>query len=191
MAIFFEAIRWLRGGLGNVVYFFVFISGVTIISIEAGAKNPMLDWLGLNLIRDSMGVSLRTVYPAYQGDFSLGVMPVQNDLIFCWLVIHWTVPILLSRLVVIGLALGVVLLGAVFFDRFDTSRGWIHIRKPKAATDTAVSPTVEKPVPPIDLRLTRLPAVHSQFRFGGLLVAELRLLLAGLSWWWYAVMLGL
>jgi hypothetical protein len=192
MAVLFETIRWLRGGLGNVIYFFLFATVITIIGIQSGAKNPNLDWLGINLVQGSMSEALRAVYPAYNNEFSLGMVTIQNNLIFHWSGIHWTLLLLMSRLVVFGLSLGIVLLGVIFFDRFDTSRGWIRVHKAKTEpAGIQEPPVVEPPADSVELRLTRLPVGRTYFRFGRLLAAELRLLLKGLNWWWYAVAAGL
>ena len=91
----------------------------------------------------------------------------------------------------IGLAVGLALAAAVFFDRFDTARGSGRVRKPKKGTvpETAVEIALPAPVPVFHLR--SLPPGAHRFRFFQLLRAELRLMLQGQRWWWYAVAAGL
>ena len=198
LAVLFESIGWLRGGLGNLIYFFLFSSGIIMISLLFGAKTPLVDWLGLGLLIQSMGDAARAVYPAYQEGqegFSLGIIPPVNLQTFPWAGITWTIPVILTRLVTVALSLGVALLGALFFDRFDPSRTRPRPpRKKKATAASAESVLVVETVGPAPLfPLTALPAAPGsiRFRFGGLLLAELRLLLKGLPWWGYGVALAL
>jgi hypothetical protein len=97
-----------------------------------------------------------------------------------------------------GLSLGLVLLGAVFFDRFDSSKTWPHAKKESASDSlepavlslskgAAVISSESQP----KVQLSPLPASGSRFRFGTLYLAELRMLLKGQPWWWYLGALGL
>lgn len=95
---------------------------------------------------------------------------------------------LLPRLATFALAIGLTLLGTLFFDRFDTSG--VRLRRPKPASKmsaaslpgelTAITAEAKALV-----RLTPLAASPARFRFASLFLAELRLLLNGLPWWWY------
>ncbi len=82
------------------------------------------------------------------------------------------------------------LLGALFFDRFDPSRrkprqtkSDVSTLKPEAVT---VKQTVSQPV-----HLTPLTASSNGFAFVRVLISELKLLLKGQRWWWYAGAAGL
>jgi hypothetical protein len=132
-------------------------------------------------------------YGATKHSFTLGAMADESgNKVFHWNGMDWTPEILLSRLVWISAAVGLALLAAFFFDRFDDARGSGRTRKPKAAPDATPEATAFPAALPA-------PAVHLQplargarrFSFFALLRAELRLLLKGQRWWWYAVALGL
>jgi ABC-type transport system involved in multi-copper enzyme maturation permease subunit len=199
LAVFFESIRWLRGSLGNVAYFFLFISGIAIVAIILGTKIPLLDWLGFGIFSDSMGAAARAMYPNYESGFTLGMVPnLAKIQTFYWSGVTWTFPVILTRMSTIVLSIGLVLLGALFFDRFDPSRG-----RPRA-TSKSISDSPEpavlslsKDVPVIEaesvpeIQLSALPSIGSRFRFGALYLAELRMLLKGQPWWWYLAALGL
>jgi hypothetical protein len=190
IAVFFETVSWLRGGFGNLVYFFFFISGMSVMAVTLGPKIPLLDWIGFGLFSSSMGDALKAVYPAYQGGFSLGMMPSVNIKTFHWAGIEWTGPVILVRLVTIAWAIGITLLGALCFDRFDPSRERLRVKI--ASTPDSSEPVLDRAAESTrTIQLTPLSAARSHFRFGALLVAELRMLLKGLPWWWYAVALGL
>jgi hypothetical protein len=199
LAVFFECIRWLRGGLGNAVYFFLFISGIAVVAILLGTKIPLLDWLGFGMFSNSMGAAARAVYPNYESGFMLSMAPNFAEVqTFYWSGVNWTLAVILTRMSTVVLSIGLVLLGALFFDRFDPSRGRPHA-KSKSASDS-LEPAVlslSKDVSIIEaesapeIQLSALPAVRSRFRFEALYLAELRMLLKGQPWWWYLAALGL
>ena len=109
---------------------------------------------------------------------------------FRWDGLHWTPEIVLGRLFWVGVAIGVALLGSIFFHRFDPSREW---REGEPALP-AESPEAEVvPARPLasPIALSRLTPAAPSFRFGAMVVAELRLALKGVSRWWYLVAGGL
>jgi hypothetical protein len=188
LAVLFETISWLRGGFGNVVYFFVWTA---LLVMGIGSKGLSYDLAGLSLVMNSMLAASNTTEKSFS--FSLDVGPHgPAHSAFVWNGIDWTAPIVLSRILWVGVAVLVTLAAAVFFDRFDAARG-------KAPAGTA------EPVPtgPVAAEavvtaarvqvaaLTSLPRTPAQFRFGAMLAAELRLMLTGQKWWWYAVAAGL
>jgi hypothetical protein len=195
LAVLFESISWLRGSFGNVVYFFLFILGIALVAIMFGGQVPLLDWLGFGVFKSSMAVAAKATYPAYQGGLALSLVPASGEIQpFEWAGVDWTIPLILPRLATFALAIGLTLLSALLFDRFDTSRA--RLRSKKAASDmNEPSPSGElaatTPESKLAVRLTPLTAAPPRFRFGTLFRAELRLLLKGLPWWWYLVALGL
>ncbi|MDH3252263.1 MAG: hypothetical protein OEM41_05680, partial [Ignavibacteria bacterium] len=84
-----------------------------------------------------------------------------------------------------------------FFDRFNPSRV-LPLKKWKEASSPepdVLSPSMDKPVSDVILashvHLTPIASTRPLFRFGALYRAELKLLLKGQHWWWYAATLGL
>jgi hypothetical protein len=78
----------------------------------------------------------------------------------------------------------------VFFHRFDPA----YERRRKPSGDRAITPAAEVPhLSPtaVPVHLTPLPAKAHRSRFGYLVISELRLMLKGERWWWYAVMASL
>jgi ABC-type transport system involved in multi-copper enzyme maturation permease subunit len=198
IAVLFESIRWLRGGLGNVVYFFFFLTCLSLVTITLGAKTPLLDWVGFGILSQSMGDAARAVYPAYQNGFSLGLVPPANIETFYWPGVAWTIPVILSRLAAPMAAFGIVLLGALFFDRFDPSHA--RPRQVRQLPASAQEPAGQEPAgqepdpvatPAAVIQLTPLSQTPSRSQFRALLKAELAMLLKGYGWWWYAAAAGL
>jgi hypothetical protein len=190
LAVLFECIRWLRGSLGNVVYFFLFILGITFVAIMLGVEMPLLDWLGFGIFKSSMAQAAKAAYPDYAGGLSLGLVPAKGVIRpFLWNGVDWTLPVILLRLLTLVWALGLVLLGALFFDRFDSAPARARSRRGAVSPDTRTDAPAQPSVP--RSQLTPLPANRPGLRFGGLLLAELRLLLKGLAWWWLLGAAGL
>ncbi|HVP38602.1 MAG TPA: hypothetical protein VMS93_05390 [Candidatus Saccharimonadales bacterium] len=206
LAVLFETVPFLAGSGGNAIYI-----GVWATSLSA-AFFMSWDMQGVRLLWRSMGAACRAAYPDYQGGFDLGFGSRQVDQTFVWTGIHWTAPLVLERLLWVGLGLGVALLAAVFFDRFDPARRarrWgrgeggagapgaaeedgqpdARLEEPEAAASVAGAP--------VALAGAAAPAAGRvedpgpRYRLGALLGAELRLLLARQPRWWQLVALAL
>ena len=189
-AVLFEAVPFLQGGFGNIVYFFVFISFIPLFMENPTLKQySAFEPTGLGLLGSEMGKAVKAIYPAYDGDFSLGGGFVPATRVFTWNGVHWTPEILMARGSLFVLAIVLILLGALFFDRFDPSRG--KPRKMKAgatkAETAAVMPTQALAV----VHLTPINKAGSRFSFFNVLMAEIKLLLKGQRWWWLLVMAGI
>lgn len=206
LAVLFECIRWLRGTLGNVVYFFLWT-----FSLVSGMTSR-IDLLGISALQASMGAACQARYPDYNlKDLTIGggVEPVRGT--FVWDGLHLTGTVLAERLIALALALGVALVAAVVFDRFDPTRGFARAaggpapgKRPRSAPagppEPALDPldpgaaTLAAPAPrPGGAHITLTPLAQGarHFRLLPLVVAELKLMLKGVSRWWYLVMLGL
>jgi len=190
VAVLFEAIPFLSGGFGNIIYFFAFIMFVPLfMENDTLSRTPAYEPMGLALLATEMGNAVSAIHPDYDGTFTLGGGFMQATEVFTWNGIQWTSDVIFARFSLILFALAFVFLGALFFDRFDSSRA-----KPKR-TKTVASPSdVERaaPSPALPtLHLTPLAASARRFNFVNVLIAELKLLLKGQPWWWYAIAGGL
>jgi hypothetical protein len=186
LAVLFETISWLRGGFGNVVYFFVWTA---LLAMGLGSKTLSYDLAGMSLVMNSMLAASNTTDRSFS--FSLDVGPHgPAHSAFVWNGIGWTAPIVLSRILWVGVAVLVTLAAAVFFDRFDSARGKVRtgtaMQTPPVTSETVLAAAGSHVV-----ALTSLPRTPAQFRFVAMLAAELRLMLKGQKWWWYIVAAGL
>ena len=200
IAVLFEAIPWLRGGFGNVVYFFLWIAA---LSMRLGRTDDphaaSNDLFGMGIVVPSISSACEAAFPGSTTGkgFSMGINFKTSgqfwDLnTFRWEGLDWTREIILSRLWWVGVGLGLALLAAVFFRRFDPAREGSK-RASKLARQPSQHEVLEDRVVP-DLvhtatlhRLTKPP----RFSFLFMVLAELRLALHGVSRWWYLIAAGL
>ena len=196
LALLFETLPILRGGVGNVLWFFVFSFGIALPEMTG---TRWLDPMGLMTVGDSMMAAARVWIPGYKNSFSLTIsgQHVQVAESLRWQGVHWTSQEVLLRAACLGVALLISLLAALFFDRFDATRLVApSIRKNEQQAQLAAAAAA--PASPVGsthsaaaIHLTPLaPAAHSN-AFGRIFAAELRLALKGFRWWWYAVAAGL
>ncbi len=185
IAVFFEMVPWLAGGLGNVAYFFLW-TWYLVWSFQANMRAAWWrDLLGGNLVIGKVWPAILQIDPhARSNSIELGALigtTVHRS--FTYAGFHWTAGDFAARSMWFLVAVGVVAAASLLFDRFS-----------KAAHDTrrarpgkfAVrwSSTIERVTTPV------IDAVFGT-DFGAIVLAELRLLLCGSSFWWYAASAGL
>jgi len=205
-AILFESISWLRGGLGNVIYFFLWIFAVSLPNLGDNAfTHPRLsDPLGFSFAVPSLQADCEAAFAgcaSARNSFALGFNFKENgqfwDLAtYHWSGIHWTPEILLSRVVWFLLGLGLAALAAIFFHRFDPAREKrksARSRKTKSGEPEQGPWEQFKPVRPIAAKLSPLAcsSIPALVRIAPIAKAELRLMLKGRSRWWFIVAGGL
>jgi hypothetical protein len=196
MALLFEVFRFLRGGFGNVVWFFLWGLG---IGLPAVTGLPQLDPSGLWIVYQSMVPAARAGIPGYVDSFSLTVADksVRVATGFHWNGVEWTPGVVIPRLAWTAAAFAPVLCCAWFFDRFDPARSRrksvAEPRSERAATPAEVAPEFPTVQGHIATSIHLTPVASGALRSGAwrLLAAELRLALKGYRWWWYAVAGGL
>lgn len=210
LAVLFETVGWLSGGLGNVVYFFVctaitMASFLPVMMSEGGEDIPQLpvDVFGVGLPLSSMLKSTALAFPNLDfGNNSIGPIPVAwaGPLqTFVWAGVQWSPQVVAGRLFWFVVAFIIALLGSFFFSRFDPARE----RRRKKIDDgrsakevNAFKTAISQPDPAASeshpvLQLEALDTTRMHFSFLRLLSAELRMMLRGLHWWWYLVAVAL
>lgn len=204
LAVLFECVPGLRGGFGNVFYFFFWTA---LFAAGMELHIGILDMLGVSIIERDVVERAKGVLPDYKGGFSFQIGPHggQQFSTFVWDGFHWATMDLVLRTGVLFLAVLIIFLAAVFFDRFDPSRGllhrlsrgvrgtMLHREEPAELVGEAASPsdTQATAALPATIHLTPLMMRPQAGRFAGIFTAELRLMLKGRSRWWYLVALGL
>lgn len=189
IAVFFEAVPFLRGGVGNVIYFFVFISMMPFVieSFEGWGINN--DPWGIRLFMPSMQAAVCETFAYCKNTFQF-TFPDQELLgKALYPGIQWTWDLIYPRFLWIGIGLTFVLLGALFFNRFDATKkakaGKRKARKQAKAAEAAVAPIRDyKPLSSLQKRTT-------PFSFGRVCFHELLLLLKSYPLWLYVPILGL
>jgi hypothetical protein len=202
LAILFEVIPWLRAGMGNVTYFFLWV-----IMLTTGVGQNML---GYTSFYPAIEKDFQAVFPAYRVFSSTGINPVNGELLLIrWEGIHWSSALIIDRLAWTGVALGIILVAIFLFRMHDLVRNllwrvgveaanrrpdWlsalyshlflkrVNLSLKQMGDQQAFNPSrVLSPIGPL------LPTRCS----GHLVLAELRILLKGQPWWWWAIGLGL
>jgi hypothetical protein len=198
VAVLFETLPILRGGTGNVVWFFVWAFLGVALSAITGIE--WLDPLGNMAMASSMRAGAFAHIPGYTGSFAFTIAdkPVEVVQSFRWEGVPWTASQILLRLAWCGVAIALALLAAAVFDRFDSARVFGRATRKARQTNTTTalahpSELVARPAPTriTPARLTALTAGDRSNAFARLLIAELKLAINGLHWWWYAVAAGL
>jgi hypothetical protein len=209
LAVLFETVGWLSGGVGNILYFFlsttaVMASFMPVMMSEGGAgvSPPPVDVFGIGLPLSAMLRATEAAYPSLDfGNNSIGPIlsawagPLQT---FEWAGVAWTPAIIAGRLVWIGAAGFIALFAALFFDRFDPAR-----RRPAPASQKAAKAPRKQAHPmrqnsaaagsaatPVEAAALH-PATRARLSLVRVALAELRLLAKGLRWWWILVAVAL
>lgn len=183
-ALLFEAIPPLRAGLGNVVWFVVWMA------IALGGQSPRAPLGGIGVY--PVAASLRRamvaqgIDPAGQ-EFSLGLTYLDRPLRpFAWHGFEPGLGFVLGRLALVGVAAVLALLPALWFGRFDPARRAAPAPEPQAAPGPD-GPAAALPEPPATaVRPVPAPARGRRGGAAGRLFAgELRILVQGVARWWW------
>lgn len=184
-AVLFESTPGLRRGFGNVIYFYVYMP-LLIVPIEMGTE---FDLLGIAILEGDMHEAFAAVFPDRKAGFSLGHIgePLPEG-IFAWDGVVWTGARIWARSIWLGVALVFTLTGVLFFDRFDPARlskGAQRARSQGGGRLSRFARTLTASL------LHVFSVLLDRFRFGRIVLAELRLALFGLPAFWYLIALGL
>ena len=219
LAVVFEVTPGLRGGLGNVVYFFLWTAGLMLTAAAGAGGRP--DPLGGEALIAQMHAACIAAFPDFPAErgFSMGFNIKSEgawDLrTFAWSGAVWTPAMLASRASWVAVSTALALLGALWFDRFDAcpgmGRGSSGRRKGRVPTSArgnlaktvssggsvALRPVTTAWARPVassrdPARSVAVPRASApRLRLGGLAMAEARIMLKGVSRWWGLIALGL
>ena len=173
IALLFEMIPWLRGGLGNVVYFFLW-SWYLVWSFQSEAKHVpwWRDMLGGNLVMRQVWAAILHVDPrAKLNSVEIGAGGESARHLFTFHGFVFSGSDVAERFVWFAVALGIVAVAAPLFDRF---------AKPARTAEHSKRNVVVARWQSAVARLSS-PLVDALFigGFGAIVLAELRLLVRG------------
>ncbi|MBI5868690.1 MAG: ABC transporter permease [candidate division Zixibacteria bacterium] len=198
IAIVFECIPFLSGSLGNIVYFFIF-PNMMVSEMLGGPKV-----LGVSYYIESMQAACRAAFPDYEKALNFGLNFHGGRIVlpqsFVWDGIPASLEYLLGRFLWLIIAIGIAMIASIPFNRFAAAGRKERAERtgpPRFArlrrvfgggsewiaggADAAASSSVAGE----HVHLTPLFGRRSHGRFGGILVATLRLALRSMPWWWY------
>ena len=177
IALMFESIKWLKGGLGNVLYFFLWIGSIVQTIESASGIGALLNQLDAEVVKR---------FPLQQGGTNIGVS-ISNEAneinTFVWQGIEPTIMHLWGALPLFFICLSCLTLTYLFFDSF--SRNAIPENKPTSWLNFTLKTKVGG-------QLDRFfVALSKHFAFTRLLRLELKLILKGHSVYWFIGLLVL
>jgi hypothetical protein len=149
------------------------------------------DVFGLRLAIDRIQADVRVVVPDYNGNFSIGAggKETGEPHPIVWGGLPWTAGMIGYRSLPVAYGFLLAVAAAGLFDRFASKGGENRKgRSSKFPAGLAWAAPLQK-IP--GWILLPFEALFHRFVSGRILVAELRLMLQGLPFWWYAVALGL
>ncbi|MEH6945083.1 hypothetical protein [Bacillus sp. JJ722] len=191
LAVLFETRQELNGGLGNVIYFILFLIYCT---------GSIYMTFGPNVITSSMIKELTSIKPDFSGSYSIGILVPDAPLeLFEWSGVEWTGALLLQQLSLFLFALLLILVAVLLFHGFRNEAGrerWKRRKSSKISTSANI--LIDFDNAGIDLEgkyecvvsrvhvSTLTPAtVHDSFL--SIVHAEWRLMMKSASLGWYVV----
>ena len=178
LTVLFDVIPALKGVFGNIILFVIWI---TFSTVSVATPSNSYDLFGIGIIFNQMLTGAKAVYSGLPDAASFGYYPNSGTVpTFVWNGVVWDNDFLLTRLLWVGLATLLVIAATILFDRFRTAKILnLHITVPKSVAKKNVSRT--RTLSPVK------KSRHASFL--ALLKGELRIMMAGKSLWWYAVVL--
>jgi hypothetical protein len=186
-AVMTETVQVLRGGLGNIAWFFVWIAFAI-----AGAGVP----LGFGAVSVSMRQAMIAQH-LHAAEFSVGFTQIPDPLhAFTWQGLAPSSGLIIARLAVIAACCCLAVVPAAWFGRFDPARGRARNIALRGEADASVADTAAaldtggKAVTPAAARLYRpLPQPEARLRSGfwRVLAGQARILVQGTPAWWWLV----
>ena len=177
IALFFETVPWLRGGLGNVAYFFIWVT--TLIKLIASGS-------GISVIHTQIQQNIATLHPetALDSSISIGTSLSENEIsTFIWHGATISPEIFIDVLPITLSSVLFLIVAIMLFDRFThggatTSKTSNHFIDRKLSLIGAACDALFK-------KMTSISAFTRQVRL------EVLLLIKGLSKYWYIAIIGL
>lgn len=208
LAVLFETVPWLRGGFGNVVWFFLWIAALGQSSFGAAtAARHGNDLMGMQLLIPDMVHSCIAAFPGQKidpGDMSMGFSFDSHRtpmvVTFPWHGLVWTPAMIGARLLWVVAALGIASAAALPFDRFEHGGAsavsarlgaWARRVARNGGAPVAAAPATPSGDPDALLATLATRRVRRGSALGALVIAELRVALRGMPGAWWLVTLAL
>ena len=205
-AVLFETVGFLKGGLGNVVYFFGSIAVIPPSTEKMSDLPAAFDWMGIGTVVKQIQAVCATQHPDYDpvsGPLAAGIQVGNGGYIalksFVWEGVEIRWEFILSRLLALTIAAALIGMASIFFNRFQdaTEPRAKSLKKDSRKLSSVPGPSIDlvslpaQKAPAFSTALTPLSKSDFHFGFFRIMVAELRLSLKGISVWWFIVAVGL
>lgn len=198
LAVVFETVPWLRGAVGNVIYFFVWIFSFLLWFMAQTSLPFIKDPIGYNVFGTSLYATARAAFPDAPLSKVLGVgnfnLPGTQYKVFNWTGVDWNAGVVGEQWLWAVCGLGLILVAALWFARFDPSKEGLRHARSKLK-DAKLGEPAEPRKNALHIAMPSFSPLVSKIArvspFLGVLFAELRMLLNGRRWWWWLITLGL
>ncbi|ASA20526.1 hypothetical protein [Paenibacillus donghaensis] len=186
IAILFESVPLLRKGLGNLIYFVLWIIS---LKFSTTAIHSSQDILGISPILTRLSSEANAGLPHSNGGHVSGMSPLKGDLLtYDWTGVHWTMQMFVERYIWLAVAVVIVAVASIFFHRFDLTRSSKINKKGKPSEFRKAEPhIISVHMNDSGIKLTPYTNVQGRSHYITILVMELRLMLKGLRFWWYLI----
>ncbi|MBX8935947.1 hypothetical protein [Enterococcus gilvus] len=176
LTVLFDVVPGIKNAFGNCLIFIVWIG---LATVSVAAPGNAFDLFGLGYLLNQMSAGARSIYPALPEGGSFGYYPQKTDIpTFEWQGVQFDSAFLISRLLWILAALGLILISILVFNRF----------KEKSASKSKKLPQQKTSNPTNSLKLS--PIKKTRFLNLFLMVkGELKIMLMGQKTWWYLFLL--
>jgi ABC-type transport system involved in multi-copper enzyme maturation permease subunit len=209
MSVFFECVSFLRGGLGNLAFLFLWLTTIGVVmsnSVDEATDVAKVTRDPYGYTQQLVDIQAQVLSDEPDAELGTGLIVRGRDIerTFVWEGIDWTAGIVLERMLWAGMGLAIAMAAAVPFDRFDLSRSRPKSEQPRllqqlgkraGALQPGSSPrqpsAAMESMPARPIRLTPLVAKPVRWRFIALMAAELKLMLKERSLIWFAGACGL
>lgn len=186
IAVLFESISFLKGSLGNILYFFIWaiVTAMFGSSLSKGNYKAYKDIMGIGIVNKS----LAKLCPEIGNTVGFSWIYVDTDNLKTVLFegITWNAEFIISRLMYVVLAFIIICISVLFFNRFDV-KSKVKKDNKKKNVDSIDDEIIDSE----SINAKELTAISINFSFFNMLKAELKLILNRLSWWWVITALGL
>jgi len=210
-AVFFEAVPFLRGGFGNVVWFAIWVAmlGSDTLGMEMGRRT--IDVMGMQSLMPGMVDSGIAAFPkesithhSVSMGFSFSDHRSPMIVTYVWHGVEWTAAMIGARLLWVAVAVGLALAAALPFDRFEhgsassmgarpggRARGAAATTPANGATLAVAAVPVRRGDPDALLAALATQRVRRGPALATLVIAELKVALKGMPRLWNLATLAL
>lgn len=195
LAVLFESRMALIGGLGNVIYFIIFIIFNTIPSLSA---------LGTAVVTSDMAEEFSKFKPDFNGSYGIGFLDPEVPIeLFEWHGMSWTGGLVLQQLSIFLVGIVIVAVAALLFRGFQESNEKSLGMKGKNSSSSGTESVEKKSIAEMEsglegssgltqglpslVRASELTKVKVRIKFLPLVKAELKLMMKSTSLGWYAI----
>lgn len=190
LTIFFDVYDILKGTLGNIV---IFIIWIVLLSISATTQKSSYDLFGIGTVLKEMTQGAQKVFPEIQPDIGGLGFNITNGrtITFMWHGMLWDKSFLVSRIIwMLGGAL-IACLSTLRFDGF-VKRSNLLAQNDASKIKHKMNDTIEtehkmNEAIPINLTISSIYRNKSKIPIFKLIKYEIKLMMLECKWWWYFI----